>query len=142
VLAILRTAAVLRRALAAQFESVALTMAQYNVLRILRGAPQGLPTLQIRSRMLEEAAGITRLVDKLSADGLIERIRPGVDRRQVLCRITSQGLKLLDQCDGAVADAHADLLGQLNASEATELVSLLFRAMESVRDTAKKLRST
>ena len=133
VLAILRTAAILRRSLAVRFESAGLTMTQYNVLRILRGAPDGLPTLQIRRRMLEEAAGITRLIDKLAAGGLIERDRPGEDRRQVLCRITKKGLELLKQSDDSVADAHARLVNHLDSSDAAELIGLLLQAIRSVR---------
>jgi len=133
VLAVLRTASLMRRALGSRFESAGLTMTQYNVLRILRGAPEGLPTLQIRRRMLEEAAGITRLVDKLSEDGLIERDRPEDDRRQVWCRVTKKGLDLLERCDARISAAHAELVSELSAEESGELVRLLMKAMESVR---------
>jgi DNA-binding MarR family transcriptional regulator len=138
VLAILRAAGLLRRALAARFEAEGLTMAQYNVLRILRGAPEGLPTLQIRRRMVEEGAGITRLVDKLETIGLIERDRPGSDRRQVLCRITRKGLDLLEQTDARLADAHAEMLHGLSAGEATQLAGLLLQAIDSVRENGQR----
>ena len=137
VLAILRSAALLRRALAAHFEAAGMTMAQYNVLRILRGAPEGLPTLQIRRRMLEEAAGITRLVDKLSADGLIERDRPASDRRKVLCRITRRGLELLQKHEGEIDEAHASLIGGLDTKEAGRLVELLLKVNQCVREKRK-----
>jgi MarR family transcriptional regulator, organic hydroperoxide resistance regulator len=137
VLAILRTSGLLRRSLASRFESAGLSMTQYNVLRILRGAPEGLPTLQIRRRMLEEAAGITRLVDKLAASGLIERERPGADRRQVFCRITKRGLDLLEKAEVGIGDAHAELISQLDAADATALVGLLLQAISSVRNHAE-----
>ena len=137
-LAVLRTAGLLRRSLARRFEAEGLTMTQYNVLRILRGAPDGLPTLQIRRRMVEEAAGITRLVDRLAADGLVERDRQSDDRRTVLCRITRKGLKLLERSDESIADAHNAVLGQLSAGEATELVRLLLKAVASIRATNGK----
>ena len=113
-------------------------MTHYNVLRILGGAPNGLPTLQIRRRMVEEAAGITRLVDRLAADGLVERDRQSDDRRTVLCRITRKGLKLLERSDESIADAHSAVLGQLSAGEATELVRLLLKAVASIRATNGK----
>jgi DNA-binding MarR family transcriptional regulator len=138
VLAVLRTAGLLRRSLSAHFETAGVTMTQYNVLRILRGAPAGLPTLQIRRRMLEEAAGITRLVDRLEASGLIVRERPASDRRQVFCRITKQGLGLLEQTESRVSDFHAQLVSQLNHTEATELVGLLMKTIDSVRANSKK----
>jgi hypothetical protein len=67
-LSVLRTAAVVQRVTAQVVESSGITVQQYNVLRILRGAGEaGLPTLAIRDRMIEEAAGITRLLDKLES---------------------------------------------------------------------------
>src|SRR6478672_9879947 len=96
VVSILRTAAVVQRHLAQVVETHGITIQQYNVLRILRGAGEaGLPTLAIRDRMVEEAAGITRLLDKLESGGLVMRERSTPDRRQVLCHITSNGLALL-----------------------------------------------
>jgi DNA-binding MarR family transcriptional regulator len=139
VLAILRTAAVLRRALAVAFEEAGLTMAQYNVLRILRGTPEGLPTLQIRRRMLEEAAGITRLIDKLSRGGLVERDRPGGDRRQVLCRITRKGLQILERHEAHIDYAHANLIRVLETDEAIQLVALLMKVMDGVRKSRASL---
>jgi DNA-binding MarR family transcriptional regulator len=133
VLAVLRTAALMRRELTPSFEAAGLTMAQYNVLRILRGARDGLPTLQIRRRMLEEGAGITRLVDKLSEDGLIERDRPGGDRRRVVCRITRKGLDLLDRHERRIDEAHGDLVSGMGEGDARELVRLLMKAGEYVR---------
>jgi len=61
-----------------------ITNQQYNVLRILRGAePEGLPTLTIAERMIERTPGITRMIDRLEAKGLVVReIRPD-DRRCV-----------------------------------------------------------
>src|SRR2546430_16095982 len=70
-----------------------ITGQQYNVLRILRGAePEGLPTLTIAERMIERTPGITRMIDRLEAKGLVAReVRPH-DRRRVYCRITRNGL--------------------------------------------------
>jgi len=67
-----------------------LTVQQYNVLRILRGAGAvGLPTLSIVERMIEHTPGITRLIDRLESKGLVTRSRAAEDRRQVLCRISA-----------------------------------------------------
>ena len=75
-MSVLRTAAVMQRHLAQVVEAHGITIQQYNVLRILRGAGEaGLPTLAIRDRMVEEAAGITRLLDKLESAGHVVRER-------------------------------------------------------------------
>src|SRR5437868_11006787 len=87
-------------AVRAFFETVCMpfeiTGQQYNVLRILRGAePGGLPTLTIAERMIERAPGITRMIDRLEAKGLVVREIPANDRRFVYCRITRKGMDLL-----------------------------------------------
>lgn len=124
--ALLRTTAVLRRAVSRVIETSGISMAQYNVLRILRGAgPDGLPTLAIRERLIEEAPGITRLVEKLEQARLIRRDRSTRDRRQVMCAITDDGLALLAGLDDAVDDVERRALSPLSAADTEQLLALL-----------------
>ncbi len=126
VVSILRTAAVMQRVVAQVVDGSGITSQQYNVLRILRGAGEtGLPTLAIRDRMIEEAAGITRLLDKLETSGHVRRERTTPDRRQVLCRITESGLRLLAELDQPVDDVNSSALGMLSLTEQEALVALL-----------------
>jgi DNA-binding MarR family transcriptional regulator len=123
---ILRTAAILQRHIAQVVEGSGVTIQQYNVLRILRGAgASGLPTLAIRERMIEEAAGITRLLDKLEATGYVVRERSTPDRRQVLCRITSEGLRVLEALDEPVDAANLLAMQGLEEPERLKLAELL-----------------
>src|SRR5215470_13333116 len=86
VVALVRTADLLRRALTGVVEPEGITLQQYNVLRILRGADQdGLPTLDIAGRLVEHAPGVTRLLDRLQAKGLVRRQRSAEDRREIRC---------------------------------------------------------
>src|SRR5688500_14732993 len=97
---ILRTAAVLERHYNQIVTKRGITIQQYNVLRILRGAgARGMPTLVIRDRMIHEAPGITRLIDRLEKTGLVRRERQAADRRQVICYLTPEGDKLLSALD-------------------------------------------
>jgi DNA-binding MarR family transcriptional regulator len=103
-----------------------LSLAQYNVLRILRGAgAAGLPTLAIRDRLIEEAPAITRLIDKLERSGLVRRERSTPDRRQVICHATPKALALLEKLDDPVDAADAAATAMLTARERRELVRLL-----------------
>lgn len=103
-----------------------LTLQQYNVLRILRGAgPEGLPTLDIADRMIERTPGITRLIDRLEAKGLVARVRARDDRRQVICRIGAAGLRLLKALDRPVAALDESILGCLGEREVAQLIELL-----------------
>lgn len=134
---LLRTADHLRRQLAATLEPHGVTGQQYNVLRILRGAGEaGLPTLEIAQRMIEQAPGITRLLDRLEAKGWVERWRCREDRRQVLCRISSAGLDLLAALDEPVARVDEQCVAALSAAERTQLVDLLDAVRGHRRGTA------
>jgi DNA-binding MarR family transcriptional regulator len=109
-----------------------ITAQQYNVLRILRGAePEGLPTLTIAERMIERTPGITRMIDRLEAKGLVAReVRPH-DRRRVYCRITKKGLSLLKQLDEPVEEFNRSAFRTLSDAELRQLVALLERTWEA-----------
>ena len=77
-----------------------ITHVQYNVLRILRGAhPEGHPRFEIANRLIAKAPDVTRLLDRLDRQGLIERTWRPDNRRQSIARITSKGLDLLKALD-------------------------------------------
>ena len=100
-------------------------MTQYNVLRILRGAPEGCTCGEIAKRMITREPDITRLLDRLEKRGLISRCRQTDDRRVVLTRITPEGLELLAGLDEPVQTAHRSQLGHLGRERLRTLVDLL-----------------
>lgn len=122
---ILRTSAALIRRLSELLEPFGITLQQYNVLRILRGAHEPLPTMTIGQRMIEETPGITRLLDRLESKGLVTRARHRDDRRQVLCTITDPGLELLRQLDEPVQQFNDRSTSALPVNELRLLTSLL-----------------
>src|SRR5688572_3928574 len=126
--ALLRAADGVRRRMAGVLADAGLTLQQYNVLRILRGArPDPLPTLEIADRMIERTPGITRLLDGLARKGLVDRERSTEDRRAVLCRITPAGLELLDGLDGPVEASDRSAVAALSGNDQAKLVELLRR---------------
>jgi len=126
VVALVRTADLLRRALAQVVEPHGITLQQYNVLRILRGAAEdGLPTLEIASRMIEQAPGVTRLLDRLQAKHLVRRERSAEDRRQIRCWIEPAGVRLLALLDDAMQDRARRFMAPLAASELAAFVTSL-----------------
>jgi DNA-binding MarR family transcriptional regulator len=126
VLGLLRTADLVRRQAAALVEPHGITVQQFNVLRILRGAgDDGLPTLEVAVRMVERTPGVTRLLDRLEAKELVRRQRCANDRRQHLCWISTKGLALLEKLDAVTARAHDEALKGLRQKDLAALIRLL-----------------
>ncbi len=116
----------MRRAMNKAVAPFGITQPQYNVLRILRGAGAGgLPTLAIRDRLVDEAPGITRLVNKLERAGYLVRERSTPDRRQVICVITKSGLALLKRADPLIEAAADSGPAGLMLREQKALIHLL-----------------
>lgn len=127
-MALLRTADRVRRHLGRAVAREQLTLQQYNVLRILRGAgEQPLSALEISERLIEETPGVSRLIQRLVAKGLVRRDRGREDRRLLECSITDAGLRLLAQLDRAVDRADVELLEPLGESRIRTLIGLLAR---------------
>jgi DNA-binding MarR family transcriptional regulator len=122
---LLRTTDMLSRGLVHVLRAEDLSSTQYNVLRILRGAPEGLPCGEIGNRMITRDPDITRLLDRLEKRALISRRRDTQDRRTVLTRITPDGLKTLARLDEPVQSAHRQLLGHLGRARLRALGDLL-----------------
>jgi DNA-binding MarR family transcriptional regulator len=120
-----RTTDMLSRRLTALLKSEDLSATQYNVLRILRGAPDGLPCGEIGNRMITRDPDITRLLDRLEKRELISRCRESKDRRMVMARITPDGLELLARMDDPVREMHRSQLGHLGRERLRTLTELL-----------------
>ncbi len=128
---LLRTTDLLGRRVATVLKPDDLSGNQYNVLRILRGSPDGLICGEIASRMITRDPDITRLLDRLEKRNLISRCRETKDRRMVMARITPDGLKLLGRLDEPVQEAHRQQLGHLGRERLRALTELLHAARES-----------
>jgi DNA-binding MarR family transcriptional regulator len=112
------------------FDRFGLSSQQYNVLRLLKAAlPQSVATLSLADRLVSRSPDITRLLDRLVERGLIERTRSDEDRRQVLARITSAGVRLLKSIAEPLEECHQRQLGHLSSAEVKSLIELLKSAL-------------
>jgi DNA-binding MarR family transcriptional regulator len=125
---LMQTSDLLARRLEPVLKAAEISPTQYNVLRILRGAPQGLACGEIGDRMITRDPDITRLLDRLEKRGLVSRCRDTQDRRMVLTRITAPGLRLLAQLDSPVLEAHHLQFGHLGQEKLRALLALLEEA--------------
>ena len=127
-IALLRTSDVVRRRLSQVVAREGLTLQQYNVLRILRGARGGpLSAQQIGDRLIEQTPGVSRLLERLVIKKLVRRDRAGTDRRMIECFVTAKGLELLERLEGPVTRADEAAVNMLTAAELDTLADLLAR---------------
>ena len=101
-----------------------LSMPQFNILRILRGANDAISVNTVKDRMVEKSPNTTRLMDKLIDKGFMERVRCEEDRRVVYVSITKAGLDLLAKIDED-SESKLDVSGNLTEAEAEQLSALL-----------------
>jgi len=123
---LLRTADSLSQEGEQLLKAAGLTGAQYNVLRILRGAePHGLACRGIGERMISHDPDMTRLLDRLEKRGLITRVRQTDDRRVIKTSITPQALNLLKTLDQPVSELHKRQFRHISAARLRVLAGLL-----------------
>lgn len=101
-----------------------ITMQQYNVLRVLRGAGEPISTSVIRERLLDKMADTSRMVHRLSEKGLVFRQECDHDKRLVDISLTKKGHKLLDELDHIESDMDG-ICAALSEAEANQLSILL-----------------
>ena len=139
VVTLVATADRVRDALSRVLGERGVTLQQYNVLRILRGAgTAGLPTLDIAARMIDKSPGITRLLDRLEARRLVRRVRCPEDRRQMLCYATAESQQLLADLDSPMAEGARKLLAPLGRTRTLALIGLLDEIREAAASSTRQ----
>lgn len=101
-----------------------ITMKQYNVLRILKGAKSSVSTCILRERMIDRMSDVSRLVDRMVAKGWITKCTSPVDKRLVEINIEQSGLDLLEKMENA-GDIMQSIMSNLSEKEAEQLSLLL-----------------
>jgi DNA-binding MarR family transcriptional regulator len=120
-----RTEAVLHDGVERVLAPHGLSLTQYNVLRILRGAgADGLCRNEIRDRLITRMPDVSRLLDRMEGAGLVSRIRSADDRRLVNTTLTEHGLALVGELDDAVTREHEHQLGHLTREQLKTLIEL------------------
>lgn len=121
-----RTAEIQLGQLTQLLRPLGLSPAQYNVLRILRGAgEQGLPCGEIATRMISRDPDITRLIDRMEQRGWVTRTRSAQDRRVVTVSAQPAAIEILASLDEQVAKLHRSQFSPFDSSRVLTLISLL-----------------
>lgn len=131
VLSMLRTADAIAVPMTDVLREAGLSLSQYNILRILRGAgADGLPCGEISERMVRRDPDLTRLLDRLEARGLVTRSRGTADRRVVLASVSAEGLRLLESLDETIEATVRQTLAHMPKARLNALCELLEEARE------------
>ena len=125
-LSVLRTSALLEHALGQALKPFGLTHTQYNVLRILRGAGRdGLCGREVGERLVSPVPDVSRLLDRLSEESLVERHRDPGDRRHVRATLTAEGERTLDEATPVLEELQTRWFGDLDRERLRALIGAL-----------------
>ena len=128
-LSLSRTTAAVGHGLEQHLRPFGLSLTQYNVLRILRGAGvPGLCQFEIRDRLVAQVPDVPRILDRMSRAGWIERARDAADRRMVVTSLTPAGLRLVDELDAPVLACMRIMFPGLDEARMRALIELLAAA--------------
>ncbi len=141
-LSLSRTSALLTHAWTQRLRPYGVTLTQYNVLRILRGAGGGgLNRQQVSERLITQVPDVSRLLDRMTAAGLVTRARGQVDRRVVNSCVTEKGLAILQALDVPSYVIADEQLAHMPDSEISQLVALLEKVRSGLTQAADESNS-
>ena len=126
-MALLHTAAAAQAEVEAKLGTLGLSLPKLMALKALSDAGESMPLGQLAERLSCVKSNITQLVDRLEADGLVERQADPHDRRSRLATLTAAGRKACRDGSRVQEAAEKNLLGQLSATESRQLAELLTR---------------
>ncbi|HXC51276.1 MAG TPA: MarR family transcriptional regulator [Candidatus Limnocylindrales bacterium] len=108
-----------------------ITMSHFTVLWFLsqREEPEGVPMGTVIDGHLNRASDATRLADRLTSLGYIERLASPADRRVVLVRVTDAGRDVFLRLTRRIRALHREQWKALSAKELRELRRLLVKVM-------------
>src|SRR3954453_12817328 len=125
-LSLQRTADELHSRVVSVLKPFGVSSAQYNVLRILRGAgSEGRRCSEIGERMITREPDITRLLDRMAKAGWITQSRDTGDRRVVITRITPEALRLLKEIDKPITELNRTQMANMGEKKLKTLLALL-----------------
>ncbi len=129
ILQMARSSAVFSHSWEQYLRGFGITGTQYNVLRILRGAGDaGLSRHAVSCRMVTRVPDVSRLLDRMTAGGLVTRARGTDDRRKVNTAITPKGLSILAELDVPSLRVPDEQLGHMSDEHIRRLIELLEEA--------------
>lgn len=123
--AIMRAAAVIEAYAETRLASVNLSFAKQTALSHLVAAGEPLALSDIAQRLTCVRSNVTQLIDRLEADGLVQRVDDPSDRRMVRAELTPLGRERHTQGEETLRLAQQELMKRVPSKDAARLVELL-----------------
>lgn len=95
------------------------------LLRIERAAGGRIPMSTLAAQVALTTGGITRMVDRMTAAGLVRRVPSSTDRRVSFAELTTAGQDTLRTAKAVHADDLRDVFSSISANDRTTLARLL-----------------
>ena len=92
---------------------------------------------QIAPRLGTDGAGMTRLIDRLEAKGLVVRQSSEGDRRSISIELTANGLAIVKKAAPTYQGVHRQLLKGFTEKEVKDLTDMLRRLRDNARGLSK-----
>lgn len=104
------------------------SMTRFSVLsQLYHAGPEGLSTKALAQRLIASKGNITRLIDRMETDGLLQRRPCSEDRRVSHIFMTEEGEHVFNAIAGEHEDWTARIFGVLDDDELETLVRLTDR---------------
>lgn len=131
-----RLSRILERQIEEVFATHGLQGGRFDVLAALvrAGKPNRLTPTELYNSLLISSGAITNRIDRLEADGLVERVPSGSDRRSTPVQLTAIGRKRLDAALREHLENEQRLIASLSPEERSVLSILLRSWLTSLGD--------
>jgi DNA-binding MarR family transcriptional regulator len=123
--ALLRAAGHVEAEVESRLNRGGLSIPKLAALHQLVNAGVALPLGQLAERLSCVKSNVTQLVDRLEADGFVERAPDPADRRARLAVITDAGRRAYEQGKQIQQEAERELFGVLSPAESTQFLDLI-----------------
>jgi DNA-binding MarR family transcriptional regulator len=113
------------------FQGYDLTHTQFMVMKVIQAAGiDGIATQKIGQRILTRVPDVTRILDRLVRNGLVQRIRSEQDKRVLFVSLTNEGKTIMDELVEPVNELRSSLFAHMSVAKQTQLNALLLEAQD------------
>lgn len=113
-----------------------LSSSKFNMMMVIKheGAQKGLSQIDVGKKLIVTASNMTKQIDKLIADGMVERFALKGDRRVNLVKITKKGSDLLDEIWPGYIKTLNSIANRLNIQERKVLTKILVKWFDELEN--------